>query len=144
MAEMRRVENGPSRDQEVFTWAAVARNGQREVDGMRQQPNVWCLSLKVNRQQRDGVRYSGNAQQEAACIREIPIIPAVDLDKSHEETATVSALIAVVVGMPSWVARGLYAKPLSWLTLLLCFVAAGFAGKIMASRTARGTQLAET
>ena len=30
--------NDPSRDQEVFTWAAVARNGQREVDGMRQQP----------------------------------------------------------------------------------------------------------
>ena len=27
-----RVINGPSRDQEVFTWAVVARNGRREVD----------------------------------------------------------------------------------------------------------------
>ncbi len=38
---LRHANNGPSRDQEVFTWAAVARNGRREVDGMRQHTNVF-------------------------------------------------------------------------------------------------------
>ena len=31
----------PSRDQGVFTWAVVARNGQCEVDGMRQNSKVF-------------------------------------------------------------------------------------------------------
>jgi len=42
------------------------------------------LSLKANRQQRDGVRNYGNARQEAACIHDYPMIPAGDSEKSYE------------------------------------------------------------
>ncbi len=38
---LRHVNKRPSRDQEAFTWAAVARKCQREVDGTRQKPKVF-------------------------------------------------------------------------------------------------------
>ncbi len=58
---------GPSRDQEVFTWAAVVRNGQREVDGTRQHTNDFDVCSWHGETKESGKGAHGLRKQQLEC-----------------------------------------------------------------------------
>ena len=57
--------------------------------------------------------------------------------RSPVRHAFLSVLLANAIALPSWIARGLHTKPLSWLAVACCVFVAILGGKVEARRDAR-------